>query len=87
MDFLLVQFHFTTSQDKPVKFNFNKNNRKVKVMEIQFTNFTSAEIMNLSIMLIDESIRSFLDKLNVKDSEMNKKIKEIINEDKIKIID
>lgn len=56
-------------------------------MEIQFTNFTSAEIMNLSIMLIDESIRSFLDKLNVKDSEMNKKIKEIINEDKIKIID
>ncbi len=56
-------------------------------MELQITNFTSTEIMNLSLMLIDESIKSFLDKIKIKDSDMNKKIKEIINEDKIKIID
>lgn len=55
-------------------------------MEIQLTNFTSAEITTLSTMLTDESIKSFLDKINIKDSEMNRKIKEIINEDKIKII-
>ncbi|MDO4534495.1 MAG: hypothetical protein Q4B63_01630 [Clostridium perfringens] len=55
-------------------------------MELQITNFTSTEIMNLSLMLIDESIKSFLDKIKIKDSDMNKKIKEIINEDKIKII-
>lgn len=56
-------------------------------MELQIKNFTSTEIMNLSIMLIDESIKSFLDKIKIKDSDMSKKIKEIINEDKIKIID
>lgn len=56
-------------------------------MEIQITNFTSAEIMNLSVMLIDESIRSFLDKIKIKDSDMNKKIREVINQDKIKIIE
>lgn len=56
-------------------------------MEIQITNFTSAEIMNLSCMLIDESLKSFLEKIKVKDSDMNKKIKEIIKEDKIRIID
>lgn len=56
-------------------------------MELQIKNFNSTEIMNLSIMLIDESIKSFLDKIKIKDSDMNKKIKEIINEDKIKIID
>lgn len=56
-------------------------------MEIQITNFTSTEIMNLSVMLIDESIKSFLEKIKVKDSDMNKRIKEIIREDKIKIVD
>lgn len=56
-------------------------------MELQIKNFTSTEIMNLSIMLIDESLKSFLDKIKIKDSDMNKKIKEIINEDKIRIID